>query len=188
MGRFNKKEPKLNEVKAVLQRLQGFPEDEKPVEQPPRVPRPSQGVAVIAGISVALVAGALGAAYLLAGVFTGHAPSEPQRAVVESTKSPVKSEVAKTALEAARALMAKGHVRAAREQLLTLAGRGSSDAAWDVARSYDPNALATIPEADAAPDIPEATRWYRIWYAAAVKEGTVGKNVSIERIIGAMQR
>ncbi|HEU0158315.1 MAG TPA: hypothetical protein VFR00_03325, partial [Hyphomicrobiaceae bacterium] len=41
---------------------------------------------------------------------------------VESAKSPVKSEAAKTALEAARALVAKGHVRAGREQLLALAG------------------------------------------------------------------
>jgi hypothetical protein len=142
----------------------------------------------MAAISVVLIAGALGGAYLLTGQLIDRAPSEPQKAVVESTKSPVKSEAAKTALEAARAEMAKGHVRAAREQLLALAAKGSPDAAWDVARSYDPNVLATIPEADAAPDIPEATRWYRIWYAAAVKEGMVGKNVSIERIIGAMQR
>ena len=35
MGRFDKKEPKLNEVKAVLQRLQGFPEDETPAPPPP---------------------------------------------------------------------------------------------------------------------------------------------------------
>jgi hypothetical protein len=187
MGRFDKKEPKLNEVKAVLQRLQGFPEDDKPAQEPPRKPRPSYGGAVVVGISVVLIAGVLGAAYLL----TGLPPSEPQKATVDNTvpvKPPVKSEVGKAALEAARALMAKGQVRAAREQLLALAAKGSADAAWDVARSYDPNALAAIPEADAAPDIPEATRWYRTWYEAAVKEGTVGKNVSIERIIGAMQR
>jgi hypothetical protein len=194
MGRFDKTEPKLNEVKAVLQRLQGFPEDEKPVRQPPPKPRHSYGVIVIA-VCVVLLAGGLGAAYL----FTATAPPEPQKAIADTSvkslaksevvKSPaVKSEAAKIALETARALMAKGQVRAAREQLLALAAKGSSDAAWDVARSYDPNWLGTLPEPDAAPDIPEAERWYRTWYEAAVNEGTVGKNVSIERIIGAMQR
>ncbi len=58
--------------------------------------------------------------------------------------------------------------------------------AWDVARSYDPNWLKTLPKPDAAPDIAEATRWYRAWHEAAVKEGTVTKGVSIERLINAM--
>jgi hypothetical protein len=91
-------------------------------------------------------------------------------------------------LEVARGLMAKGQVRAAREQLLALARKGSPDAAWDVARSYDPNVLATLPQPDAAPDIPEASRWYRTWHETAVKEGMVANSVSVERIIGAMQR
>ena len=83
--------------------------------------------------------------------------------------------------------MAKGKVRAAREQLLVLANKGSPDAAWDLARSYDPNVLVGLP-ADAAPDVKEATRWYRTWYAAAVREGLVADSVSLERIIGSMRQ
>ena len=94
---------------------------------------------------------------------------------------------AKAALEGARALMSKGRVRAAREQLLALANNGSPDAAWDLARSYDPNVLAALP-ADAAPDVKEATRWYRAWYAAAVRDGLVADSVSLERIVGSMRQ
>jgi hypothetical protein len=193
MGRFDKKEPKLNEVKAVLQRLQGFPEDEKPIPQPPRQRGPSVGGPLVVGISVVLIGGVLAAAYMFTDLasFPTAPLAEPKKVAVETTapvKSSIKSEAATTAVQAARALMAKGQVRAAREQLLALAAKGSLDAAWDVARSYDPNWLATLPEPDAGPDIPEATRWYRTWYDAAVKEGTVGKNVSVDRIIGAMQQ
>jgi hypothetical protein len=184
MGRFDKKEPKLSEVKAVLQRLQGFPEDERPARPPP-VQEPSRrGGAIVAAIILAPAVAILGAVYL----FTNLTTSDSRKAVVErAERPPVKSESVKAALEVARALMAKGQVRAARERLLALAHKGSPDAAWDVARSYDPNVLATIPQADAAPDIPEATRWYRAWYESAVKEGMVATSVSIERIISAMQ-
>jgi hypothetical protein len=190
MGRFDKKEPKLNEVKAVLQRLQGFPEDERPAGAAPASAdaRRPRGGAAVAAIIFGLGGGILSAAYLFGSLST----SAPQKAAVETTEPPppsvVRSEAVKAALEAARALMAKGQVRAAREQLLALAWKGSPDAAWDVARSYDPNVLSALPQPDAGPDIPEASRWYRTWYEAAVKEGMVANSVSIERIIGAMQR
>jgi hypothetical protein len=186
MGRFDKKEPKLNEVKAVLQRLQGFPEDEKPRTAPRSAgARRSPGGAIVAAIIFVPAAAILVALY----VFTSLPQSDPQKAAVQSVEpAPISSEAVKAVLEAARALMAKGQVRAAREQLLAVAWKGSPDAAWDLARSYDPNVLATIPQADAGPDIPEATRWYRTWHASAVKEGMVANSVSIERIIGAMQR
>jgi hypothetical protein len=195
MGRFDKKkEPRLNEVKAVLQRLQGLPEDEKPAQEPLEEGRPQRAGALIVVISVVLIVAVLGAAYMFTTLTTTDVASAPPNVAVEPkvagdrATQPVDSEALKAALETARSLMAKGQVRAAREQLLTLARKGSPDAAWDVARSYDPNVLATIPQADAAPDIPEATRWYRTWYASAVKEGMVANSVSIERIIGAMQR
>jgi hypothetical protein len=201
MGRFDKKkEPRLNEVKAVLQRLQGFPEDEKPALEPLEEGRPQRAGALIVVISVVLIVAVLGAAYTFTTLTTTDVGSAPPKVAGDPkvaadpkvagdrTTQPVDSEALKAVLETARSLMAKGQVRAAREQLLALARKGSPDAAWDVARSYDPNVLATIPQADAAPDIPEATRWYRTWYASAVKEGMVANSVSIERIIGAMQR
>ncbi|MFZ1106303.1 MAG: hypothetical protein WAN86_26150 [Hyphomicrobiaceae bacterium] len=184
MGRLDRKEPKLNEVKAVLQRLQGFPEDENPAQQPPVHARPRRSGAIVAIIILAPVVAILGAVYL----FTSLITSDSRQTTVPSVeRSPVNSEGVKAALEVGRALMAKGQVHAARQQLIALARDGSPDAAWDVARSYDPNVLATIPQPDAAPDTAEATRWYRAWYASAVKEGMVATSVSIERIIGAMQ-
>jgi hypothetical protein len=187
MARFDKKEPKLTEVKAVLQRLQGFPEDDNPTRRHPvqaQQARPGRGGAIVAAIVLAPVVALLGAAY----VFTNLNTSDSGQATVQSVeRPPVASKGVKGALAAARALMAKGQVHAARQQLIALARGGSPDAAWDVARSYDPNVLATIPKPDAAPDIPEATRWYRAWYMSAVKEGMVASSVSIERIINAMQ-
>jgi len=94
----------------------------------------------------------------------------------------------KQALEAALGLMTNGRVRAARQQLLAIAVDGSPDVAWALARSYDPNFLGTLPAADAGPDIEEATRWYRAWYAAAVKQGLVADSVSLERIVGSMRQ
>jgi hypothetical protein len=184
MGRFGKHGPKLNEVKAVLQRLQGFPEEPAPASPQPAKEgtRSSRSrAAIVATIIFAQAAALLGVAY----VFTHLTTSEPEKPV--QSAEPIRSEAVKAALEMARGLMSKGQVRAAREQLLALARKGSPDAAWDVARSYDPNVLTTIPQADASPDIAEATRWYRTWYENAVREGLVANSVSIERIISSMQ-
>ena len=201
MARSDDKDPKLSEVKAVLQRLQGFeaePEEGSVQKPAGAAPRSGRGVAVITGaIILATAAGVLGAAYLFV---RAKAPAPEPPAIAETTprttgvpKSPPDAQAApavsqvKAALEGARALMSKGRVRAAREQLLALATKGSPDAAWDLARSYDPNVLAALP-ADAAPDVKEATRWYRAWYAAAVRDGLVADSVSLERIIGSMRQ
>jgi hypothetical protein len=94
----------------------------------------------------------------------------------------------RAALESAAALMNGGRVKAARRQLLAIAAGGSPDVALALARSYDPNVLAQIPAPDAPPDVAEATRWYRAWHAAAVKQGLSLDRMSLERIIGSMQR
>jgi hypothetical protein len=91
------------------------------------------------------------------------------------------------ALQVATRLMAAGRILAAREELLRLAPEDTADVAWALARTYDPNFLATIPGADAGPNVAEATRWYRTWYAVAVKQGLVGDSVSLDRIIGSMR-
>jgi hypothetical protein len=90
-------------------------------------------------------------------------------------------------VDAAQDLLAKGQVQAARKQLLGLASADAADVAWMLARSYDPNFLVTLPSADGAGDVEQATRWYRIWHAAAVKQGLVPNSVSVERIIGSMR-
>jgi len=90
-------------------------------------------------------------------------------------------------LQVALGLMASGRVQAARGELLRLAPEDSADVAWALARSYDPNFLGTLPTADATADIAEATRWYRAWYAIAVKQGLVADSVPLERIIRSMR-
>lgn len=186
MGSSGKKDSKLSEVKAVLQRLQGFTEEGQPVATQSASKRARAGraeTAIVGGLILAMAVAILGTALFVG--FYRHEPATPD--IVETTE-PVNPDVVKSALEAARRLMAKGQVRAAREQLLALAWRGAPDAAWDLARSYDPNVLSALPTADAAPDIEEATRWYRAWYTAAVRQGMVADSVSLERIIGSMRR
>jgi hypothetical protein len=90
------------------------------------------------------------------------------------------------ALQVASDLIASGQVRAARDILLRATKEESADVAWALARSYDPNYLVTIRAADAAPDVAEATRWYRAWYDIAVKQGLVADSVSLDRIIRSM--
>jgi hypothetical protein len=85
------------------------------------------------------------------------------------------------------ALMTSGQIRAARTELLRLAAQDSVYAAWALARSFDPNYLTTVPGADAGPDIAEAARWYRTWYAISVKQGLVADSVSLDRIIRSMR-
>jgi hypothetical protein len=112
-------------------------------------------------------------------------PAGPPVQQIDRTKTPAP----RPALQAALGLMGSGGVNAARQQLLAMVADGSPDVAWALARSYDPNFLGTIQGADASPDIEEAARWYRTWYAAAVREGQVAADsVSLERIIGAMRQ
>jgi|SRR5262245_43248131 len=93
----------------------------------------------------------------------------------------------RAAIDTAQDLLSRGQVQAARKQLLGLASADAADVAWMLARSYDPNFLVTLPSADGSPDVDQATRWYRIWHAAAVKQGLVPNSVSVERIIGSMR-
>jgi hypothetical protein len=93
----------------------------------------------------------------------------------------------RAAIDAAQDLLSRGQVQAARKQLLQVASSETADVAWMLARSYDPNFLVTLPSADGGADVEQATRWYRIWHAAAVKQGLVPNSVSVDRIIGSMR-
>ena len=166
MAHSNNKDPKLSEVKAVLQRLQGFETEPEPAtNKSAGTDRQSGRGAVVAAwfVILATTVGLLGAVYLFV-LTTGPGPDPPRTAeeapartvsvppsppqAQEPAAAPQRPDPAapdvRAALEGARALMAKGKVRAAREQLLTLANKGSPDAAWDLARSYDPNVLVGL--------------------------------------------
>jgi hypothetical protein len=121
----------------------------------------------------------------------GRAISEREASIPEreaSAKQPVPAvRPSRAGVDAAQDLLSKGQVQAARKQLLQLASADAADVAWMLARSFDPNFLVTLPSADGAADVEQATRWYRIWHAAAVKQGLVPNSVSVERIIGSMR-
>jgi hypothetical protein len=116
------------------------------------------------------------------------APQNPVQASASDQTSASAEGAPKPAvtLQVASDLMASGQVRAARDVLLRVTKEESADVAWALARSYDPNFLVTIQAADAAPDVVEATRWYRAWYDIAVKQGMVADSVSLDRIIRSM--
>jgi hypothetical protein len=194
---------KLSEIRAVLQRLQTFSDEADSVDLQRESSRTDKPVAVVAGRVPAAIALTTAGAFALLGLswltysLTGRT-AVPTAATVSSeglAVPPAEASVSPPALRASRpgaaigdaqGLLAGGHVQAARKQLLGSVSEGTADVAWMLARSYDPNVLATIPGADAAPDIEQATRWYRAWYAASVSQGLVPNSVSVERIIGSM--
>jgi hypothetical protein len=209
MAQSGRVDRKLSEVRGVLHRLQGLPPERQSAAS-----RPDElgfrrgymiGIAstttVLVTVAVILIFG-----YALPGfgpqgnstpkdganrqpaasklpdgsrVFTGPMVSRDERPGASTTVSP--------AVEAAQALMSTGRVQAARQQLLAMASDGSPDIAWALARSYDPNHLKGIEGADAGPDVAEATRWYRMWHAAAVKQRMIPDSVPLEKIIGSMR-
>ncbi len=199
-------DPKLSEVRAVLQRLQTFsaaPDSVEPQRETGRTIDPDQSIAT--GRAPAAIALTIAGVFALLGlVWLTNSPAGRTAAPAAATPDvsltaaipPVEASVSPPALrpsrpraatEVAQDLLARGHVQAARKQLLGSVSEGAADVAWMLARSYDPNFLAAIPAADADPDIEQATRWYRAWYAAAVSQGLVPNSVSVERIIGSMR-
>jgi hypothetical protein len=110
----------------------------------------------------------------------------PERDTLAKQPGPA-ARPSRAGIDAAQDLLSKGQVQAARKQLLGLATADATDVAWMLARSYDPNFLVTLPSSDGSPDVEQATRWYRIWHAAAVKQGLVPNSVSVDRIIGSMR-
>jgi hypothetical protein len=90
-------------------------------------------------------------------------------------------------LENARQLMASGQIAAARKLLLQPALTASQDAAWLIARSFDPNYLATLRSPDAAADKVQAEEWYRRWRDIGARNGAGMDDARLKRLIDAMQ-
>jgi hypothetical protein len=184
---------KLREVKAVLQRLQGLSLEPRATPSRPAGKRTSYWTraptrqTVIISLIVLLLPSALAIAYKSL-VSDKAAPPISVAPVMQPMPDSKRASAAPASTVAvAMRLMNTGRVQAAREQLLGIAAGDSADAAWTLARSYDPNFLATVPTADARADIGEAERWYRVWYAIAVRQGLVADSVSLERIINSMR-
>ena len=193
MHQSGREDRKLSEVRAVLHRLQGLPAERQPAG--PRLAELGFRRGYLFGIASTTTVIVTAALVLVFGyVLPGFGPQatstpkdDPNRQVaslklpdasgnftgsaVSTEERPGASATVGPTVEAAQALMSTGRVQAARQRLLAMTPDGSPHVAWALARSYDPNHLKEIQGADAAPDVAEATRWYRTWYAAAVKQG-----------------
>ncbi len=106
---------------------------------------------------------------------------------VAESREPARPGDHSAALKLADGLIGAGQIAAGRAELLRMAPESSADAAWSLARSYDPNFIGLIANADAPADVDEATKWYRTWHALAVRQGLVADSVSIERIVASMR-
>lgn len=111
----------------------------------------------------------------------------PRETIAPSRPAPRAAASLEGALSETANDMAEGRIKAARARLLSLADRGSVDVAWALGRSYDPNVLRAIPQADAGPDIDTAIRWYRQWHSLSVAQGLVADSISIDRLIQSLR-
>jgi hypothetical protein len=91
------------------------------------------------------------------------------------------------AITNAHELMDGGHIVAAREVLQQPDLAASQEGAWLLARSYDPNYLATIQSPDASADPRQAEEWYRRWREIAARDGMVMDDLHFKRIIDSMR-
>jgi hypothetical protein len=91
------------------------------------------------------------------------------------------------AISNAHQLMDGGHIVAAREVLQQPDLATSQEGAWLLARSYDPNYLATIQSSDASADPRQAEEWYRRWRDIAARDGMVMDDLHFKRIIDSMR-
>ena len=89
-------------------------------------------------------------------------------------------------LSSAEGLIGAGRLIAGRAELMRI-GPQSADVALALARSYDPNFVNQVPNADARADIEQATEWYRAWHELAIRQGSMSDGISIERIIRSMR-
>lgn len=86
-------------------------------------------------------------------------------------------------LDVARELIESGKIVQARAALLGSTRTERSAVALVLARSYDPNFLATLTKSDGAPDIEQARHWYRRWFELATKEGAVPQTMRLDLLL-----
>ncbi|MEZ5774913.1 MAG: hypothetical protein R3D33_09535 [Hyphomicrobiaceae bacterium] len=114
------------------------------------------------------------------------------RAAVPGTRVAARTGVAtapgKPAIEEALRLLNDGDVTGARAMLGELSGDlERADFALAMARSFDPNFLASLPRRNAEGSREDAEIWYRRWYDLAVAEGMVSDRARLERLIQSLQ-
>jgi hypothetical protein len=90
-------------------------------------------------------------------------------------------------IDKAHELMDSGRIAAARTILQRPDLAASQEGAWLLARSYDPNYLASIRSSDASADRRQAEEWYRRWRDIAARNGLVMDDMRLKRIIDSMR-
>jgi hypothetical protein len=87
------------------------------------------------------------------------------------------------AVTSAKKMMDSGKIKAARELLLQPFLASTQDGAWLIARSYDPNYLATVASPDAAGDKAKAAEWYGRWRDIGARNGVPMDNAQLRRLV-----
>ncbi len=83
----------------------------------------------------------------------------------------------------AKKMMDSGKIKAARELLLQPFLASTQDGAWLIARSYDPNYLATVASPDAAGDKEKAAEWYGRWRDIGARNGVPMDDAHLRRLV-----
>jgi hypothetical protein len=115
-------------------------------------------------------------------------PVPQTRSIDDQSASPgVVTAAANPDIDNAHQLMDSGRITAAREILLRPDLAASQEGAWLLARSFDPNYLATVQSPDASADRRQAEEWYRRWRDIAAENGMVMDDLRLKRIINSME-
>jgi hypothetical protein len=113
-------------------------------------------------------------------------PPPPVRAPVQTaatSAAAVAPAPPSPAVTSAKKMMDSGKIKAARELLLQPFLASTQDGAWLIARSYDPNYLATVASPDAAGDKAKAAEWYGRWRDIGARNGVPMDNAQLRRLV-----
>lgn len=190
-------EQRLREAKAFLCRLQELEENSLPLRKDAASKRKARtrfsykGSVKYLSVLVLIVVGTL-AAGDLDHALTSDERSGTAQASIAMISAGDPGYIAREfssddALGKALRLMDTGHIMEARRLLSRPDLVATQDAAWRLARSYDPNYLAGVPSPDATPDKVQAAEWYRRWRDIGAGNGMVMDDLHLKRIIDSMQ-
>jgi hypothetical protein len=87
------------------------------------------------------------------------------------------------AVTSAKKMMDSGKITAARELLMQPFLASTQDGAWLIARSYDPNYLASVASPDAVGDKAKAAEWYGRWRDIGARNGVPMDNAQLRRLV-----
>jgi hypothetical protein len=203
MGRA-KREPKLDEVKFVLRKLQRLDlsaeegtdaaplhsasaktdtrkSGRKPAAQPNNArPRTALYLSAAGAIAVSVII-----------LFSTGIVTVPYNSKIQASKGGssalVQDDADDGVLTEARQALSEGDALRARSALLRAEPGRHAKVAFMLAQSYDPNYLQSLTKSNGLPDKAEARRWYEKWYELAVQSGLEMDSGRLQRIINSMR-